>query len=151
MINRLQIEQLNAKMQSFANLKNIPGPGTGWIRAIRTSIGMSLEQLGNKLNIAKQNAQKIEKREVEGNITLNTLRDVAKALDMQLVYAFVPIEGSLDAMIDKKANEVAIKIVMRTSNSMKLEDQENTEGRLQKAIAERADELKRELPKILWD
>jgi predicted DNA-binding mobile mystery protein A len=151
MANKLQIEQLNAKMQAFSNLKNIPGPGTGWVRAIRTSIGMSLEQLGNKLNIAKQNVQKIEKREAEGNITLNTLRDVAKALDMQLVYAFVPIEGSLDAMIDKKAKEVAIKIVMRTSNSMKLEDQQNTEDRLQKAIAERADELKRELPKILWD
>jgi predicted DNA-binding mobile mystery protein A len=151
MANKLQIEQLSAKMQAFADLKNIPAPGTGWIKAIRSSIGMSLVQLGSKLNIAKQNVQKIEKREVEGNITLNTLRDVAKALDMQLVYAFVPNEDSLDEMIDKKAKEVATKIVMRTSNSMKLEDQENTKQRLQKAIAERADELKRELPKILWD
>ena len=151
MQKKLQIAQLNTKMKAFVALKNIHGPGTGWIRAIRTSIGMSLEQLSAKLNIAKQSVHKIEKREAEGTITLNTLRDVAKAMDMRLVYAFVPNEDSLDAMIDKKAKEVATKIVMRTSINMKLEDQENTEQRLEKAIAERTDELKRELPKILWD
>ena len=70
---------------------------------------------------------------------------------MQLVYGFVPNDGSLEALIDRKAKEAATKIVMRTSNSMKLEDQENSEQRIQKAIAERADELKREISKVLWD
>jgi hypothetical protein len=44
-----------------------------------------------------------------------------------------------------------MKIVARTSNTMKLEDQENSEIRLSKAIEERKALLKYEMPKILWD
>jgi hypothetical protein len=49
----LQLQQLNRKMQGFASLKRIAIPPTGWINAIRTSIGMSMLQLGNKLNVSK--------------------------------------------------------------------------------------------------
>ena len=70
---------------------------------------------------------------------------------MQLVYGFVPNDGSLDALIEKKAMELAKKIVLRTSNTMKLEDQENSKQRIQKAIQERATIIKNEMPKILWD
>jgi hypothetical protein len=34
---------------------------------------------------------------------------------------------------------------------MKLEEQENREARLQKAIKERADQIQKEMPKYLWD
>jgi hypothetical protein len=70
---------------------------------------------------------------------------------MQLVYAFVPNEGSLDAMIEKRAKELATKIVMRTANTMKLENQANSKKRIEQAIKERTEEIKKELPKILWD
>ena len=148
---RLQTGQLDARLKAIAALQNIAAMEQGWIKSIRLAIGMSLLQLGNRLNITKQSVLEIETREAEGNITLKTLRDVAKAMDMQLVYGFVPNDGSLEALIDRKAKEAATKIVMRTSNSMKLEDQENSEQRIEKAIAERADELKRELSKVLWD
>ena len=148
---RLQTGQLDARLKAIATLQNIAAMEQGWIKSIRLAIGMSLLQLGNRLNITKQSVLEIETREAEGNITLKTLRDVAKAMDMQLVYGFVPNDGSLEALIDRKAKEAATKIVMRTSNSMKLEDQENSEQRIEKAIAERADELKRELSKVLWD
>ncbi|WP_316846144.1 hypothetical protein [Pedobacter psychrodurus] len=72
-------------------------------------------------------------------------------MNMELVYGFVPKAGSLDAMIEEKANELATKIVLRTSNTMKLEDQENFKERVEKAINERTEELKKEMPKILWD
>jgi hypothetical protein len=70
---------------------------------------------------------------------------------MQLVYALIPKDGSLQALIDRKANELATKIVMRTSQSMKLEDQENSEQRIKQAIQERTIAIKNELPKTLWD
>ncbi len=148
---RLQAEQLDARIKEISSLQSIAIPVSGWIKSIRTAIGMSLLQLGIRLRITKQSVLEIENREAEGNITLKTLRDVAKAMDMQLVYGFIPVDGSLEALIDRKAKEAATKIVLRTSNSMKLEDQENSEQRIQKAIAERADELKRELSKVLWD
>jgi predicted DNA-binding mobile mystery protein A len=95
--------------------------------------------------------QDIERREQDGSLTVKSLREVAKAIDMQLVYGFVPMDGSLDALIDRKAREMAKQIVLRTSNSMKLEDQENSRERIAKAIDERAIAIKNEMPKTLWD
>jgi predicted DNA-binding mobile mystery protein A len=147
----LQIQQLSSKMQVIASIKKIAPPPTGWIKAVRTALGMSLQQLGNKISITKQSLTEIERREKEGTITLKTLRDVANGLDMELVYGFVPKDGSLDALIERKAKELAAHIVLRTSNTMKLEDQGNTNKRIEKAIRERAASIKNEMPKILWD
>jgi predicted DNA-binding mobile mystery protein A len=147
----LQLQQLNSKMLGFASLKQVAIPPTGWIKAIRTAVGMSMQQLGNKLNVSKQGILDIEKREKDGSITIKSLKEIARVLDMELVYGFVPKDGSLDALIDRKAKEMATQIVMRTSNTMKLEDQGNTNKRIEKAIKERAEEIKNEMPKILWD
>ena len=147
----LQIQQLNSKMLVVAAIKKITPPPTGWIKAVRSALGMSLQQLGNKMSITKQSLQDIEQREKDGAITLKTLRAAANGLDMELVYGFVPKDGSLDALIDRKAKELATQIVLRTSNTMKLEDQGNTNKRIEMAIKERTEEIKNEMPKILWD
>lgn len=147
----LILEQLNGKMMTFSTLKKITVPPTGWIKAIRVALGMSMVQLGRKLNITAQGVKDMERREQEGTITIKTMREIARVLDMQLVYGFVPNDGSLDGLIEKRANEIATQIVMRTSNTMKLEDQENSEKRIKKAIKERAEKIKKETPKILWD
>ncbi len=150
-VKKLQLEQVNNKLKGFVALKDNHVPPIGWIKAIRQSIGMSQQQLGNKLNITKQSVQEIEAREKKSSITLKALHEVAGALDMQLLYGFVPNDGSLDALIERKAKELAKKIILRTSNSMVLEDQGNSEDRLQTAIDNMAAELKREMPKVLWD
>ncbi|RYF84500.1 MAG: mobile mystery protein A [Chitinophagaceae bacterium] len=147
----LQIQQLHTKMQAFVNLQRLAPPPTGWIKAVRTAIGMSLQQLSKRLSITRQSAQEIEQREKDGSITIKSLREAARALDMQLVYGFVALDGSLEDLIDRRAKELATQIVMRTSNSMKLEDQENSKQRIEKAIDERAAIIKSEMPKALWD
>lgn len=149
--NKLQLEQLDRKLNSFTKAATIVPPPTGWIKAVRVSLGMSLQQLADKLSITKQSVQEIEKREKEGAITLKTLKDAASALDMQLVYGLVPKDGTIDDLIERKAKELAIRIVSRTSNNMKLEDQENSKDRLKKAIEERTTVIKNEMPKTLWD
>lgn len=147
----LQIQQLNTKMLAYASLQKVALPPTGWIKAIRNAIGMSMLQLGNRLSITKQSVQDIERREKDGSITIKALREAARALDMQLVYGFVPNDGSLELLIERKAKELATQIVMRTNNTMKLEDQENTKQRIEKAIQERTTIIKTEMPKTLWD
>lgn len=148
---KLQIQQLNGKMEVYSNLLSIAVPPNGWIKAIRTALGMSMQQLGNKLSITKQSIADIERREKDGSITLKALRETANTMDMQLLYGFVPKDGTLDNLIERKAKELAIQIVMRTSNTMKLEDQENSRMRIEKAIEERTTEIMNEMPKILWD
>ena len=145
------LQQLNAKLLKFSVLSKIVIPSNGWIKAIRNTLGMSMEQLANRLSISKQAVSDIERREKEGSITLKSLRELGRVLDMELVYGFVPKDGSLEAMVEKKANELAKKIVLRTSNTMELEDQVNSKERIEKAILERTQEIKNEMPKILWD
>jgi len=150
-MQRLQLEQINDKLMAFKGPSKIEMPSNGWINSIRTSLGISQQQLGKKLMITKQSVSEIEQREKEGSITIKALKEVAKAMDLQLVYGFVPKDGSLDSLIERKAMEVATQIVMRTSHTMKLEDQENSKERIEKAIRERAVEIKNDLSKILWD
>lgn len=148
---KLQLEQLARKLKEFEAATKVTPPPTGWLKAIRVSLGMSLQQLADKLSITKQSVQEIETREKEGGITLKSLKEAANALDMQLIYALVPKDGTLDNLIERKAKELAKRIVSRTSNNMKLEDQENSKERLKKAVEERTAIIKNEMPKTLWD
>ena len=147
----LQIQQLGARMQDVAAFQKSAILPTGWIKATRIALGISLQQLGNKLKVSRQNMQMLEQREKDGNITLNTLKETASAMDMHLVYGFVPKDGSLEKLIDRKARELATRIVMRTSGNMKLEEQENSAERIKKAIEEKTNSFKNGIPKILWD
>ncbi len=103
------------------------------------------------MSLTPQSIRAIESREKEGTITLNALKQAASALAMKLVYGFVPNDGSLEKIIEEKARNRAREIVMRTSTTMKLEDQENSQERIKQAIEDLADELQREIPKSLWD
>jgi len=149
--NKLQFQQLNEKLAQLTVLQHVNVPPIGWIKAIRNGIGMSMEQLGKKLSITKQGVMDIEKREKEGAVTLKSMQELAKALDMKFVYGFVPNASSLEQMIEKRALEIATKIVERTTTTMKLEDQENSKERIENAIKERALEIVNKTPKILWD
>jgi predicted DNA-binding mobile mystery protein A len=147
----LLLQQTDKKTQVFKELKSITIPTKGWINTFRTALKMSLRQLGNRLLIAPQSVKEIEEREANGTITLKSLRDVANALDMQLVYGFVSKHESLEQMIEKRAKELAKEIVLRTHNTMTLEAQENSAERIEQAIAQKTAEIKYEMPKYLWD
>lgn len=148
---QLLISQLDRRMALFAGLKGQPIPGEGWIHAIRTALGMSLKQLSKRLGITPQGAKDLERREREGAVTLQRLRDAAAALDMQLVYGFVPKEESLDKLIEKRALQLAREIVMDTAHTMHLENQEIDPMALEEAVKKRAEKIKNELPKSLWN
>jgi len=148
---KIQIEQLDNKFKIYSSTLKVAVPPTGWIKAVRLALGMTLQQLANKLNISKQSVMDVERRELEGSITIKTLRETAKALDMELVYGLVPKDGTLELLIERKARELAYLIVSRTSNTMNLEDQANSRERIEKAINERVTTFKHEIPKILWD
>jgi predicted DNA-binding mobile mystery protein A len=147
----LAIEQLDKKMKKFVSAAEIPIPPNGWINLIRTTLNMSLKQLGKKLSITSQSVKEIEMREAEKKITLEKLNEVAEALNLKLVYGFIPKDKSLEKMIENKSLALAKQIVLQTSHSMALEDQQNEPSRIEKAIKERALQIQNEIPKYLWD
>lgn len=145
------IAQLDRKLSAFNAVSKVDIPPTGWVKAVRLALGMTLQQLANKLSVSKQSIQDVEIREKEGRITLNSLRETADPLDIQLVYGFVLKDGTIEALIERKAKELAIQIVSITSTTMKLEDQGYSEERQKKAVDERTTIIKNELPKVLWN
>lgn len=147
----LLLQQTDHNLSAFKPLKATITPTKGWINTFRTALNMSLRQLGKRLHIAPQSTKEIEEREANGTITLNNLRDVANAIDMQLVYGFVSKHESLEQMVENRAKELAKEIVMRAHHTMTLEDQQNSTQRIQKAISEKTEEIKNEMPKYLWD
>ena len=148
---KLVVEQLDRKLAKLHILREVEVPSKGWINAIRTTLNMSLVQLAKRLKKTSASVKEIEEREQSKTITLNKLIEVGDALDLQFVYGFLLKDSSIEKMIDKRAQQVAREIVMRTSHTMKLEEQENREDRLQQAIKDRADILKQEVSKHLWD
>lgn len=148
---QLLIEQLDQKLENFKNSSMVLVPTKGWINTIRTTLNMTREQLGAKLEMTKGAIQKIEEREASGQITINKLKDVGQALDMKFVYGFVPNVGSIDNLIAIKSENLARKIVIRTNQNMKLEDQGIGDEKLNKTINDLAKEIKREVRKSIWD
>ena len=148
---KLLLEQLDRKLKPFKLIEKIQIPQKGWINTIRKSLNMTLEQLGRKLNMTRQGVKKIEEREACGSITIKRLKEVAKELDMKFVYGFVPNHASVEEMVDLKAKKLAQKIVLRTNQNMKLENQGNRKAQIIMRIEELSNEIKREMKKSLWD
>ncbi|ASV30113.1 mobile mystery protein A [Maribacter cobaltidurans] len=148
---KLLVEQLNQKLFPFLESRKVVVPERGWINAIRTSLNMTMAQLGAKLNITRQGVKNIEESEAYGRISLNSLKDVAHAMDLKLVYALVPQNGTINDLIQNKAEKLAQKIVLRTNQNMKLEDQGIGDEKISQTIRELAEEIRREMRKSLWD
>ena len=145
------LEQLDQKSSLLVEAMKNPVSENGWVFFVRKGLNMTLEQLGNKLGISKQGVRSIEESETNGSISIKSLKEVAKVLDMQLVYGFVPNKGSFSSYVEDKSKELAKRIVMRTHQTMQLENQGNREIIIQKAIEDLAFEIKQEMRRSLWD
>jgi len=148
---KLLIEQLDQKIENFKDAGMVLVPQKGWVNTIRTTLNMTRDQLGTKLNLTKGAIQKIEEREATGQITINKLKDVGNALNMKFIYGFIPKDGTIESLVNLKAEKLARKIVLRTNQNMKLEDQGIGDEKINKTIKELASEIKREMKKSLWD
>ncbi|PKP60428.1 XRE family transcriptional regulator [Candidatus Atribacteria bacterium HGW-Atribacteria-1] len=148
---KLLVEQLDQRLAPFQKAAIVMVPENGWINNIRISLNMTMAQLGNRLNITRQGVKKIEESEAKGSISINSLKEVAKALDLKFVYGFVPKDGTIENLINLKAEKLAQKIVLRTNQNMKLEDQGIRDKKINESIKDLASEIKGEMRKSLWD
>ena len=94
-LRRRQLDRLFAQPHL---LRALPDLRRGFISEIRGALGMSTYQLARRLEISQPAATKLEQRERDGTISLNSLRKAAEALDCNLVYAFVPKRSLLETL-----------------------------------------------------
>lgn len=83
---------------------------------------MTTAQLGKRIGVTQSRAFDIEKAEVSGKITLDSLERAAKALDCRVVYALVPRQP-LETLAEERALKKARSRLQSTSHSMALEAQ----------------------------
>lgn len=150
-IKQLAAEQFDRtlpRLQKAAAALRSAAPRTGWIKAIRTSLGISDRAFAKRLGIIHGSLQELERNEQSGSVGLESLRRAAEALESDLVYAIVPRQ-KLRETISARAREVARQQIIPIAKSMSLEDQSMTKKQIERQI----DELSRELqsrPGELW-
>jgi predicted DNA-binding mobile mystery protein A len=115
-------QQLDRRFAAFRKTSDFTRPPRGWIKAIREALGMSTTQLAKRLGVAQTRVSQMEKAEAESAIRLQTLKQVAEALDCTLVYALVP-NKPLEEMVRDRAARIADLQLARTNQTMKLENQ----------------------------
>ena len=125
-------------------------PPEGWIRTMRSALGMSGAQLARRLNMARSQVAQAEKNELSGVVTLKTLDNMAQAMGCRVVYAIVP-EHSAGDLISKQAYKRAKQIVSSADTQMALEAQTLSEDQRKFEIERIANELIRDMPSDLWN
>ena len=145
------LDETQDKLNPFSVLKSVINPDNGWVNAIRISIKMSLRQLGERLHITPQGVRDLEKREKEGAITINTLKEVGRVLDMDLVYGFISRHNSLEDMIEERAREIAEEVILKTEQTMQQDNIRKSENEIKKAVQQKTYEISSKMPTNLWD
>jgi len=144
-----------ARRQLDKRLNTIRGssfarPPRGWVKAIREALGMTTRQLAKRIGVVQSRAVDIEKAEVTGSITLESLERAARALDCELVYALVP-RKPLETVIEERATNLAKSRVKAARHSMALEDQSLDEADEREQIRQFAKQLVEKSGSRLWE
>ena len=142
--------QLDKRLNLLRNKESFARPPRGWIKAIRESLGMTTRQFAKRIGIVQSRAVDIEKAEVKGSITLDSMERAARALDCELVYALVP-RNPLETMVEERATRIAKRRLNQAAHSMALEDQSVTEEDKKEQIKELERQLTQKSGSALWE
>ncbi len=140
--------QLDRFFEGLVGLKT-KVPSAGWVKEIREALGMSMQDLASRLGVIKQRIERIEKDEVTGKLTLETMHKTAEGLNCEFVYFLVP-KISLEEALKKQALTAARAITKDVENTMKLESQ-GTSTKAQKQLIEKlAQEMLSNQDRRIW-
>jgi predicted DNA-binding mobile mystery protein A len=148
----IQKRIVQQKLDQLSKL-NEPMPPSGWVKAIRGSLGLSIRQLADRVGVGHGSINQLEKREPKKRVTLESLENAARAMDCKVVYAIVPQESgaTLDDIIRNKAIAAASKILKEVSHTMKLEAQGTSNKQVQNEIKRIANQLIESADNRIWD
>lgn len=121
-------------MSAFAMAKEVMRPTRGWLRAIREGLGLTLAEVAGKMGTTKSTLSAIEHSEADDRINISTLKKAAAAMNCRLIYAIVPITGTLAETAENAARNQATERVHAVEHTMVLEDQAT--GEVEESINE---------------
>jgi predicted DNA-binding mobile mystery protein A len=146
---QLRIKQLDQQFASWQKAKKFFQPKDGWIRTIRSSLGMTAKQFAERLRVSRSRVVAIESHEKKYTLTMKTLSMTADALGCDLIYAFIP-RKSLQKMIDEQAERIAVLQIKNIAHNMLLENQSLSKKQNLEQIEEQKRMLLSRSFKKLW-
>lgn len=144
------IRHLDKRFAALRPLAERPRPPKGWLRAIRDALGMTTAQFARRLGVSQPRIVKLERSEVDGTVTLQTLQRAAEALGCRVVYALVP-DKPLANTVSERAKLVADRMASAVEQSMRLENQGVKDESAARALREDTIEDLLRRPARLWD
>lgn len=148
----LKIKQVDKMLNDLAHRRVVKRPKKGWINLIRTALGMNTRALGERIGLSQPRVSLIEKGEIDGSITLNTLEKVAEGLECEFVYYLVPKqEKSLEELRELQAIKKSVFINDYIETHMSLEKQSTSKSTQMDNKNKLKDELLKKWSRDFWD
>ncbi|MCW5588366.1 MAG: mobile mystery protein A [Legionellales bacterium] len=144
------LKQLDQQFAHYNENIALSTPKQGWVRTLRKALGLTIKQLAKRLHVDPSRIVKIETTEIEGAITLRTLKTVAESLNCQFVYCFIP-NNSLESQVRTRARELALEKLKRTSHTMDLEAQSISQEWFEQQVKDLTEELLQHSWRYLWE
>jgi len=148
--SHLILDQIDRILREAASAPPPARPPGGWLKAVRTALGVSTRQLASRLGVTHSAVVQAEAAEVSGTISVNQLRQLADALGCDLRYVLLP-RIPLAEQVDARAEGKARERIASLAHSMALEAQRPESDFLERQVAEVKDELLRGRRSRLWD
>jgi transcriptional regulator with XRE-family HTH domain len=92
------LEKLEEETRPFQMAHKSEFVDGGWLWAVRTAVGMPVEELARRQDVKQREIYRLEQAERESRITLGALKRAAAAMDCELTYGLTPKRGTLGAM-----------------------------------------------------
>lgn len=145
-------QQYRSIVDSVANsLPSLKTPPEGWLRTVRRALGMSGAEVAKKLGVTRARVTKAEHAELDGGITLKSMKAMADAMGCRFVYAIIPKSGSVEDVISAQARKKALRIVGATSTHMALENQQLPDEKIAQEVDRLTREIAQERPSDFWN
>lgn len=147
--SELKRRQLDATLDRWRAADLPPRPPSGWLKAIRESMGMTATFLAQRLGVTTSSVTRLETSEIDDTISLSTLRRAAEALGCELQYALVP-KQTIAETLKAQAQQLAKTRMTAISHTMALEAQATSRQALDTQTQELADSLLKGPRRALW-
>ena len=145
----LKLRQLDAALNRWRSADLPSRPPSGWIKAIRESLGMAATHLAARLGVATSTVTRLERSEADDTISLGTLRRAAEALGCELHYALVPKQSLADTL-KNRAMTLARQQMASVSHTMALEAQATSREAVEVQTRALAEQLLKGSRRALW-
>ena len=142
--------QLDETLELFDPVFDLAPPSKGWIRTIRHALGMSGRQLAERLGLSKQSVARMEQDELEGALSLKTLRRVAEGMGCELVYGIVP-RTSLDNVVYDRARTIIAGRLNHTNETIEVDGEVVDPAGHEEVVWGMIDDLVNRMPADFWD